>query len=272
LQASHRLLLETAALHTEATIVRIFTACAGIALLADMDRMEDLPALRDPNLLEDAFATGEGQHFGPLAAAHAHAALLSNEPEIAAALGNRAIAGMTSTAYASAAVVTFARCVTDDNLEQVDALIRVLPSAGVPRLHHLLAQAIVASRRGETEHARRLAAVLIDTAHRAASPLVEAQALELAGRRSDALAIYERIGAAAHIRRMAPRKSRELTAREREIANLIASGMSNRDIATRLIVSERTVEHHAAALYGKLGVKRRAEFIASRTRPVNHSG
>jgi DNA-binding NarL/FixJ family response regulator len=45
-----------------------------------------------------------------------------------------------------------------------------------------------------------------------------------------------------------------LTAREREILQLLAEGMSNREIATTLDISEKTVETHRAAIMRKLGV------------------
>jgi DNA-binding CsgD family transcriptional regulator len=50
-----------------------------------------------------------------------------------------------------------------------------------------------------------------------------------------------------------------LTAREREVLELLAQRLSNRAIAERLHRSERTVENHVAALLGKLGVSTRAE-------------
>jgi len=52
-----------------------------------------------------------------------------------------------------------------------------------------------------------------------------------------------------------------LTAREREILELLAQRLSNRAIAERLHRSERTVENHVAALLGKLGVASRNEAV-----------
>lgn len=48
-----------------------------------------------------------------------------------------------------------------------------------------------------------------------------------------------------------------LTPREREVAALAATGMSNRDIALRLVVSVRTVENHLHRIYHKLGITAR---------------
>jgi DNA-binding NarL/FixJ family response regulator len=51
-----------------------------------------------------------------------------------------------------------------------------------------------------------------------------------------------------------------LTEREREVAALIAEGLHNRAIATRLGITENTVRHHLTAIYGKLGVADRLEL------------
>ena len=55
------------------------------------------------------------------------------------------------------------------------------------------------------------------------------------------------------------RRAAELTAREREIADLIAEGKSNRKIAERLLLSQRTVETHVTSIFSKLEVSERGE-------------
>jgi DNA-binding CsgD family transcriptional regulator len=53
-----------------------------------------------------------------------------------------------------------------------------------------------------------------------------------------------------------------LTPREREVADLAARGLSDRDIAARLHLSERTVQSHLYRSYRKLGVRRRDDLTA----------
>ena len=50
-----------------------------------------------------------------------------------------------------------------------------------------------------------------------------------------------------------------LTARERDILRLLADGLSDRDIATALTISKRTVESHVSSILRKLDVRNRAE-------------
>ena len=52
-----------------------------------------------------------------------------------------------------------------------------------------------------------------------------------------------------------------VTRRELEILELIANGMSNREIAERLFVSENTVKTHSSRLFDKLGAKRRTQAV-----------
>lgn len=54
-----------------------------------------------------------------------------------------------------------------------------------------------------------------------------------------------------------------LTNRQFEILNLIAEGLANGEIADRLFLSKKTVEHHVSAVYEKLGVSTRPEAIAA---------
>jgi non-specific serine/threonine protein kinase len=68
--------------------------------------------------------------------------------------------------------------------------------------------------------------------------------------------------------RPAPRRSRErsdaeeqpLTRREFEIAQLVAKGLTNRDIATRLVISQRTAEGHVENILTKLGYRSRTQI------------
>lgn len=50
-----------------------------------------------------------------------------------------------------------------------------------------------------------------------------------------------------------------LTGRELEVARLVAEGLSNREVADRLVVSERTVDNHVYRIFRKLGIRSRGE-------------
>jgi DNA-binding CsgD family transcriptional regulator len=65
----------------------------------------------------------------------------------------------------------------------------------------------------------------------------------------------------------AARTGAGLTATERRVADLIATGATNRDAAAELFVSVRTVETHVASIYRKLGVRTRAELARKLSAP-----
>jgi LuxR family maltose regulon positive regulatory protein len=53
-----------------------------------------------------------------------------------------------------------------------------------------------------------------------------------------------------------------LTPREQEILELVAAGLTNREIADTLVISPETVKKHTGTIYGKLGVGNRTEAAA----------
>jgi non-specific serine/threonine protein kinase len=77
-------------------------------------------------------------------------------------------------------------------------------------------------------------------------------------------ALEEALASTTHLAAI-PRASdtgSRLSAREREVALLVAEGLTNRDIAERLVVSERTAENHVARVLNRLGLRSRAQVAA----------
>jgi DNA-binding CsgD family transcriptional regulator len=76
---------------------------------------------------------------------------------------------------------------------------------------------------------------------------------------------------------LAPAKRRQvepnrLTPREVAVARLVASGKSNREIASELVVSVHTVEFHLVNVFGKLGIKSRSALVAAMLAPADQTG
>jgi DNA-binding NarL/FixJ family response regulator len=59
-----------------------------------------------------------------------------------------------------------------------------------------------------------------------------------------------------------PVREDPLTPREQEVVKLVAEGLTNKEIARRLIVTENTVKTHVTSLFNDLGVDSRAQAIA----------
>ncbi|MDX8151553.1 AAA family ATPase [Patulibacter brassicae] len=117
--------------------------------------------------------------------------------------------------------------------------------------------------------------------------LVAARALALAGERDAAVGRLRaaadratavaawalRDAAASELRRLGARlpaalrvagERGELTEREEQVAELVAAGRSNKEVAKLLFLSPKTVEHTLSRVYAKLGVRSRTELAATR--------
>jgi len=88
-----------------------------------------------------------------------------------------------------------------------------------------------------------------------------------------AAAVFDRLGAASATRtaaklvkalggRTAAARRAGLTAREVEVLALVAEGLSNREVAARLVISEHTVARHLQNMFVKLGVSSRSAATA----------
>ncbi len=95
-----------------------------------------------------------------------------------------------------------------------------------------------------------------------------------------ALALFEQLGAPlwaekarAETRRIGVRRApMELTENEQLVAQLAAEGMTNREIATQMFISRRTVEANLARAYRKLGIRSRAELGATMAAHASTTG
>ncbi|MEV0479834.1 AAA family ATPase [Streptomyces sp. NPDC050508] len=166
---------------------------------------------------------------------------------------------------------------------------------GLPaqRAAALSSLAQVAAHHGDSAEAGRLFAEAAELSARSGATLREAQCLLLAaphrratGDAADAAAKWHRghhlaVEGGAHLlvgvaERIRPAvfgalvepadELAALTGREREIADLVAEGLSSRAIADRLYLSPRTVESHIARIYRKTGVSSRAALASVVTR------
>ena len=118
--------------------------------------------------------------------------------------------------------------------------------------------------RAQLELARALAA---DTPEAAAAQaklaLSKLEALGAKPQADAAAALLRELGASG---RAWPRRQGILTKRESEVLMLLGAGLSNAEIAERLVISRRTAEHHVASVLAKLGLRNRSEAAAHAVR------
>ncbi|MBA3287538.1 MAG: response regulator transcription factor [Acidimicrobiia bacterium] len=73
------------------------------------------------------------------------------------------------------------------------------------------------------------------------------------------------------VRRLDEARRSPLTRREREVAGLVAEGLTNREIAARLFLSERTAENHVQHILTKLGLGNRSQIAVWATKMSTES-
>lgn len=209
---------------------------------------------------------GEWQRTGPVAAARAEAALLRGDQAAAVAI-------------AAPALEEAARRGAVNQQAELASLLRRAGASGVdvPDVDHPFAVQARGDWRGAAERWRSLRAPYHQAAALAESP-DEADLLE-------ALAILDRLGAVPLARAVrgelrargmhgiprgpsAPtrRNPEGLTDRQVDVLVLLAEGLTNAEIADRLVVSIRTVDSHVAAVLAKLGVSSRQDAVAAARR------
>jgi DNA-binding CsgD family transcriptional regulator len=217
-------------------------------------------------------------------------ALARGEIELACSLASRrlesargddsalaSVLPLCADAHLAAGDIEAASVVAEQMFELGDRLCRADLTASAD-----LTTGRVETCRGTAERARSHLERALDAFRELHMPLEEGRTrLELARIESRelavlhgraAVALFERLGArrdadaaAALLRglgvsgRGAPRIDGELTAREREVLDLLTEGLSNQEIADRLVISPKTAEHHVGRILGKLGLRSRAE-------------
>ena len=170
-----------------------------------------------------------------------------------------------------------------DDASAVAAALRGCPAKDHPWCQAMAGriEALVASARGDHAGARDAAAAALAAHAELPEPFEHARTLHVLGRVErrgrrwgaaraalvDALTRFDELGAARWAERAAadlaglagrrPAVHNVLSPREREVAELVASGLSNKEVAARLFVSRHTVDANLSKVYGKLGVHSR---------------
>ena len=182
-------------------------------------------------------------------------------------------AGTIATTYAFTPSILTLAALRPDLARPLGALFET--RGALDELFHRAARALfeaeLAAAAGDAARAVAEAAAAARGFEEVGWPALAARAVELGGDARSAAARYQAIGHLGGLQRLgrraldtgSPAAARKLlTARQQELAQLIASGCGNRAAAEALSVSEKTIERHLTIIYAKLGVSSRAQLAA----------
>ncbi|HEY8723510.1 MAG TPA: AAA family ATPase [Gaiellaceae bacterium] len=175
--------------------------------------------------------------------------------------------------------------VATGRLDEAERLIERQSAHERPRTQAVAARGrgLVQAARGDTDGATESFSAALSLHARYTDPLEHARTLLVYGaclRRArrkrearelleEAAASFERLGsplfaarARDELERLSGRRATSgLTATEERVANLVAQGLSNKQVAVELVVTVKAVEAHLTRIYAKLGVRSRAELM-----------
>jgi DNA-binding CsgD family transcriptional regulator len=176
-------------------------------------------------------------------------------------------------------------CVAAGHLERAEQANALLAASTRPweAAMHARGSALTAAARGDGRSAEVAIANALEAHDRLGEPFELARTLLVKGtieRRSkqraaarltltEALDLFDSLGAplwaekaASELARIPGRSSAsgELTETERRVAELVAEGLSNKEVAARLFVTVRTIEANLSKVYAKLGIRSRTEL------------
>ena len=237
-------------------------------------------------LLDEAWAlaqpTAELQRLGPVAAARAEAAWLVGDPDPVdnATAAPLALALERTTPWLVGELAVWRQRANLESEGPIDSVVPlVLPLAGVPERDAIGPLALQLAG-----HPRRAAAVwrAIGCPYEAALALADMDEEDALRQALDELHQLKARPAAARVARRlrelgarglprgphpaTRRNAGGLTPREQQVIRLGAAGLRSAEIAERLVLSTRTVDHHVEAILRKLGVRTRVEASAAAIR------
>lgn len=237
---------------------------SGALVRARLGDPESWPLL--DGALDLAEGVGELQFLAPVAAARAEAAWLEGRPD--------AIADETDKAFATALELGDPSFIGELACWRWRAGVLREPPTGAEEAYRLQIA-------GEWKRAGQLWRDRGCPYEAALAQVDSGEEAELRRAHDELLALGARPAAAIAARRLREQGARGLprgprpqtranpaglTARELEVLPLLAEGLRNADIAQRLIVSQKTVDHHVSAILRKLGVRTRGEAAAQAVR------
>jgi DNA-binding CsgD family transcriptional regulator/tetratricopeptide (TPR) repeat protein len=258
------------ALSMDLPIIKMLLAEVAIPLGLMLEDSLLVLTCADEKVLDAALASRECERLGPLLNAFVDLAESRGDH-----LRAKALVGLGTNSLTTADQSWCFLARTPHYVDEAQALAARYLLHESAKLRHTAARACtwlfdarMAQKHGQNARMKELALRAAQTFKRLGWQVYHAQALELAGDVASAAKIYQSIGDIRDAKRLRQHKRRHrqegamLTDREMQIAKLVSDGMTSREIAYALQISEHTVIHHLEAAYERLGIHSRSQLVA----------
>jgi DNA-binding CsgD family transcriptional regulator/tetratricopeptide (TPR) repeat protein len=227
--------------------LRMRVAVVGVPLSLALGDETLLNRTAEERVIDDAFRSGEAQRIGAAAAAFASLYAARGDNDAAKDLLAKAVQALSRLHRSWLLPAAVAEHCDPAEIDRVSEMLRALgPHNRIALAHGLLVDAIRMRRfnpgSAVAEKERKAAAAFHELGWRV--PIISVH------------------NAPAPVSTSSNQIHSRLTKRQSEVADLIARGNSNQEIATALSISENTVEHHISEIYSRLNVASRSQLVA----------
>lgn len=260
-----RTLLEAAELWPSNNLyTRFYRAAVGV-LLGSLTHDYDLVGrCLDMGALELAFKSEAPQKIGPIAAAIHECHTSQGRTDKATELLTRALGAIDNPDDCWWLLLQAAKWGTREHVARGFLILTgYTDEFAMARAHRLLLCARAAKLEDRIEVSTHLASEAADIFGHLGWRCHEASALEIAERFAEAKRVFDEIGIQGRRDQgkvVSRTESATLSKLEHEVARLVVSGLTNRKIAARLGMAERTVKYHLKGVFDKLGCHSRADL------------
>jgi DNA-binding NarL/FixJ family response regulator len=256
-QAARDLLHDVLTHDTDTPVLSVLVCTVGIEIALALSDASLLRRLMRNDVLEVAFRSGEPERIAPIATAFVKVWVRESLSQRAQRLIHRACSVLRQADHAGALLSLAARHGTPDDASHAhDVLMRraKMPHARVAQADLALWEAYAAGRRRSAIEASELARIAARLFGRLGAQHRRAEALALVRGPQEAPKPELAPPLASHL-------SPSLTRREREVAELVLRGLTNRAIAEQLAIAEHTVETHVTSILNRLGLRSRWQLV-----------
>jgi len=256
-EVAYGYLQEALSYDVQTPVLDVLLAEIGIPLALRMRDEATVTRCSHASVIRMVFRSQGPMSIGPVSAAFAQLYMQRGEKRKAQQILHRALGAVHHVDLTWDLPLEIARCGSPADLPEARKLLErrvALPTHAVAAAYLSLFDAFAACRHKQPESARRHAGAAV----KKFEAIGWLKYAEIARALLPAAADPQPVGAIA--RSAVAKMQSALTPREKQVAELVMKGLTNREIATRLSITKHTVDSHVASIIERLGIRSRHQL------------